>query len=127
MKTFYASNILLILALASAKAAVTLLIIAIKPLKNVMYACYGMLVFIGLWAISSVFVLAFQCSPDRWALGPSDTNTCINQYAMQIAIRSMDIASDVGIVLLPALMMRTVLVSRDKRWMVILLFSLRLA
>ncbi|KEF54873.1 uncharacterized protein A1O9_09316 [Exophiala aquamarina CBS 119918] len=126
-KTFYASNILMILAIAGAKAAVTLLVIAIKPLRNVMYGCYGMLVFIGLWTVASVFALAFQCSPNRWALGPSESDTCVNQYAMQVAIRSLDIASDVGIVLLPALMMRTVLVSRDKRWMVIMLFSLRLA
>jgi hypothetical protein len=117
----------MILAVASAKAAVTLLVIAIKPLKNVMYGCYGMLGFIAVWAVASVFALAFQCSPNHWALGPSDTDTCVNQYALQVAIRSLDIASDVGIVLLPALMMRTVLVSRDKRWMVILLFSLRLA
>lgn len=126
METFYAANILFILALAGAKAAVTLLVIAIKPTKNVMLACYGMLAFIGLWAVAGVFALAFQCSPDHWALGPSETNTCVDQYALQVAIRSMDIASDIGIVLLPALMMRTVLVSRDKRWMVILLFSLRL-
>lgn len=117
----------MILAVAGAKAAVTLLVIAIKPLRNVMYACYGMLGFIAVWAIASIFALAFQCSPNHWALGPSDTDTCVNQYALQVAIRSLDIASDVGIVLLPALMMRTVLVSRDKRWMVILLFSLRLA
>ena len=115
------------MALASAKAAVTLLVIAIKPLKGVMFACYAMLAFIGLWGVASVFAVAFQCSPTRWVLGPSASHTCVDQYSMQVAIRALDILSDVGIVLLPALMMRTVQVNREKRLMVILLFSLRLA
>ncbi|KIW26305.1 uncharacterized protein PV07_09406 [Cladophialophora immunda] len=129
-KLFYASNILLVLALACAKAAVTLLIIAIKPLRWVMFACYGMLGFVAVWGVASVFVVAFQCSPNHWSLGPSsgaDPQTCIDQYAMQIALRAMDIASDVGIVLLPALMMRSVQVSNGKRWMVVTLFAIRLA
>jgi hypothetical protein len=125
---FFASNILLVLALASAKAAVTLLIIAIKPLRFVMLACYAMLGLIAVWCVVGVFVLGFQCSgPDRWVLGPnSGPETCIDQYAMQVALRTIDIATDVGIVILPAFMMRSVQVNAGKRWMVILLFAIRL-
>ncbi|KIX04957.1 uncharacterized protein Z518_05829 [Rhinocladiella mackenziei CBS 650.93] len=129
-KKFYASNILLVLALTGAKASVTLLIIAIKPLKSVVIACYGMLVFVGVWGVASVFVLAFQCFPNRWVLGPDSglgNNTCIDQYAMQVAIRSLDIASDVGIVLLPILMMQKVQVAPKKRLVVMALFGLRIA
>lgn len=89
-----------------------------------------MLAFIALWCIASVIALGMQCSPDHWALAPTSNpnpQTCVDQYAMQVAIRALDIASDVGIVLLPAFMMRTVQVSRDKRWMVVSLFGLRLA
>ncbi|KAJ9606421.1 hypothetical protein H2200_009382 [Cladophialophora chaetospira] len=129
-KLFYASNILLIMALACAKAAVTLLVIAIKPLRFVMYACYAMLGLIAVWGVAGVFVLAFQCSgPNRWVLGPSsgpNAETCIDQYAMQIGLRTIDIATDVGIVLLPGLMMRSVQVSAAKRWVVVLLFAVRL-
>jgi hypothetical protein len=127
---FYASNILLILSLACAKAAVTLLVIAIKPLRFVMYACYGMLGLIGVWALASVLVLGLQCSaPNRWALGPTsgpNAETCIDQYAMLVAIRVIDIGIDVGIILLPGLMMRSVQVSANKRWMVVMLFATRL-
>ncbi|EXJ65321.1 hypothetical protein A1O7_01662 [Cladophialophora yegresii CBS 114405] len=127
-KLFFASNILLILALASAKAAVTLLVIAIKPLRFVMLACYAMLGLIAVWAVAGVFVLGFQCSaPHRWVLGPgSGPETCIDQYAMQVALRAIDIATDVGIVLLPAFMMRSVQVATAKRWVVVLLFGIRL-
>lgn len=121
---------LLILSLACAKAAVTLLVIAIKPLRLVMYACYAMLGLIAVWAVAGVFVLAFQCSgPDRWVLGPTsgpNAETCIDQYAMQIALRAIDIATDVGIVLLPGFMMRSVQVSVGKRWIVVVLFATRL-
>ena len=95
-----------------------------------MYACYAMLGLIAVWAVAGVFVLAFQCSgPNRWVLSPTsgpNAETCINQYAMQIALRIIDIATDVGIVLLPGLMMRSVQVSTAKRWVVVLLFAVRL-
>lgn len=125
---FYASNILLILTLACAKAAVTLLVIAIKPLRLVKLACYGMLGLIAAWAVVGIFVLALQCSgPDRWVLGPtSASETCINQYAMQVALRAIDIATDVGIVILPGLMMKSVQVAAGKKWMVVVLFAIRL-
>jgi hypothetical protein len=124
---FYTSNILLVLSLACAKAAVTLLIIAIKPLKYVMYACYAMLAVIGSWAVAGAFVLGFQCSaPNRWALAPGAGVTCVDQYAMQIGLRVVDIVTDLGIILLPALMMKSVQVSVGKRWMVVMLFAIRL-
>jgi hypothetical protein len=119
-----------VLSLACAKAAVTLLIIAIKPLRFVRYACYSMLGAIAIWAVAGVFVLGFQCSgPNHWALGPltgPGSQTCIDQYAMVIGLRVADIATDVGIILLPALMMKSVQVSASKRWIVVLLFAIRL-
>lgn len=125
-QNYFASNILLVLSIASAKAAVTLLVIAIKPLKGVMYACYGVLAFSGIWGVASAIALSLQCSPNRWALGPSDTDTCVDQYTMQIAIRICDIISDIAIIVLPIVMMQSVQTTPGKRWMVIMLFSLRI-
>lgn len=125
-QNYYASNILLVLSLASAKAAVTLLVIAIKPLKSVRLACYGVLVFNGLWGVASAIALAVQCSPNRWALGPSDTDTCVDQYTLQIVIRVCDIITDLAIIVLPIIMMQSVQTTQSKRWMVMLLFSLRI-
>lgn len=103
----------------------TLLVIAIKPLKSVRLACYGVLVFNGLWGVVSAIALSLQCSPNRWALGPSDTDTCVDQYAMQIVIRICDIITDLAIIVLPVIMMQSVQTTQSKRWMVMLLFSLR--
>ena len=108
----------------------TLLIIAFEPWKRLKYGCYGTLIFIGAWGTTSVLVLALQCSPVRWALGPSsDPNpqNCIDQYTMQLAIRAMDIVSDLIVAALPMFLMQTLQTSREKKWTVIMLFSLKIA
>jgi hypothetical protein len=120
-------NILWLLALSCAKAAVVLLIIAIKPLRAFRLAAYGLLGVTALWGLGSLFVFALQCSPDRWALGPGDGNTCVDQHLMQIVVRIVDIAIDLAIIVLPGFMMQSVQVSQSKKLMVILLFAVRLA
>lgn len=125
-QSYFVSNILLVLSIACAKAAVTLLVIAIKPLKAVRFACYGVLIFSGVWGVASAIALSLQCSPNRWALGPSDTDTCVDQYTMVIVIRVCDIISDLVIIVLPIIMMQSVQTTQGKRMMVIMLFSLRI-
>lgn len=119
-------NILLVLSLACAKAAVTLLVAAITSSARLRQAAYGVLGVIAVWAIASTFALGFQCSPDRWALGPSEDNTCIDQYTLQASIRGVDIALDIAIIVLPIFMMRSVQVSQQKRLLVMLMFGTRL-
>ena len=64
---------------------------------------------------------------NRWVLSPgSGPETCIDQYAMQVALRAIDVATDVGIVMLPGFMMKSVQVATGKKWMVVLLFAIRL-
>lgn len=70
--------------------------------------------------------MAFQCGPDRWVLGPTSNDTCIDQYGTQIGIKIVDIVTDLAIVVLPAVMMLYVQVPWDKRLGVILMFGLRL-
>lgn len=120
-------NILWVLALTCAKAAVILLIIAIKPQRFLQLTAYGLLAVTVLWGLASTFILAFQCNPDRWALGPNKENTCVDQHMMQVVVRVFDIAIDLAIVILPGVMMRSVQTSPGKKIVVILLFATRLA
>jgi hypothetical protein len=87
---------------------------------------YGVMGISALWGIASIFVVAFQCSPTRWALGPTSRDTCFDQAAAQIGIKAVDMATDVALAILPAIMMHNVQVSLDKRLMVVLMFGLRL-
>ena len=123
-QAFYASNILMIAALAGAKASVTLLIISIKPLRPVMLASYGLLGVVAAWMVAGILALAFQCSlPMPWRLGP---DTCVDQYAVQLALGAVNIITHFAIVVLALLMMRSVQVASSKKWTVVALFALRI-
>lgn len=120
-------TIMWVLALTCAKAAVILLIITIRPQRALQRIAYGLLGATGLWGVSSTLAVALQCSPDRWALGPSEENTCVDQHMVQVIVRIVDIAIDLAIVLLPGVIMRSVQTTPDKKLIVILLFATRLA
>ena len=130
VQAFYASNILLIIALAGAKASVTLLIVSIKPARPVLLACYGVLGVTAVWMVAAIFTFAFQCSlPRPWVMGPDTalgSQSCVDQFAMQIGTGAINILTDLAIVTLPFFMMKTVQVANSKRWMVSALFALRI-
>lgn len=125
VQAFYASNVLIIPALAAAKASITLLIISIKPSRPVMLSCYVVLGVVAAWMVAGIFAFAFQCSlPTPWALGP---DTCVDQYALQIGVGVVNILTDIAIVALPFFMMQNVQVASSKRWIVSALFAIRIS
>lgn len=128
-QAYYASNILLVLALAAAKASVIFLIISIKPSKSVMLGCRIVLATIALWAVACTFTLAFQCGlPRPWVLGPNtqEPATCLNQFGLQIGIAVTNILTDLAVIALPLVMMSQVQTARDKKLVVSILFGLRI-
>lgn len=80
----------------------------------------------SIWAICAVVVTAMQCGPDRWALGPTDNNSCIDQYAAKLGLGLIDIATDIALAVLPGIMMLSVQVSWPKRATVASMFGLRI-
>ncbi|KAK0325893.1 hypothetical protein LTR82_003432 [Friedmanniomyces endolithicus] len=125
-QSYYVSNILLYLSLASAKASATMLIIAIKPSRRMLVSFYSVLAIVGIWAIAAVLAVALQCKPTRWVMGPSTSDTCIDQYGAQVGIRLVDIATDAALALLPAVMVSSIQMSFHKRLVVAFMFGLRL-
>ncbi|EHY54875.1 hypothetical protein HRR83_005865 [Exophiala dermatitidis] len=124
-KTIYASNILIILVVAASKASVTHLIIAINPTRTMLMCCYALLGFIAAWTFASIFASAFQCNPPNpWN---SEGNKCVDQFALNVAIHTLNILSDVLIVLIPFAMMLKVKVTSHKRFIVTGLFASRFA
>lgn len=123
-KYFYSSEILLIAALAFAKASVTLLIVAVGPQRNVLLACYVLLGVVALWAVMGVFALAFQCDlPPPW---DSDPGRRIDQQTLLVFIGIISILTDIAVILLSFFLMRNVQVSTVKRWQVVALFASRI-
>jgi hypothetical protein len=105
-KSFYSSEILLIVSVAFAKASITLLIVAIEPSMIILQECYALLAVVALWALSSIFALACQCDlPRPWDFS---TGRCINRYALQIVIGIFNILTDIAVVVLSFILMKTV-------------------
>ncbi|KAK5732432.1 hypothetical protein LTR17_010488 [Elasticomyces elasticus] len=126
-QSYYASNILLYLSLASAKASATMLILAIQPKGRVLISLYSVLATIAVWTVAAVSTVVLQCKPTRWVMGPSTSDTCIDQFEAQIGIRLVDIAIDVALALLPAVLVSGVQMPLQKRLVVSFIFGLRLA
>jgi hypothetical protein len=126
---YYTASVILIPTIAFAKASVTLFFIRLIGWKSMwktgLYTSEGLLAYTALWAIGSMVATALQCSPTRSALGPNDTDTCLDQYALQLGIRIPDAISDLVIAVLPILLMATLQTNRKNRLLVIALFGVR--
>jgi len=67
LQSLYASNLLFILTLFFAKGAVLRLLIQLTPSSSHRKLCLRVGVFIGFWALTSIFAAAFQCGlPEAW-------------------------------------------------------------
>ena len=76
MQYLYASQILLVAAMAFAKLSLGLLITSLMAEGYSVLASRGLLIIILGWAVSSVLAMAFQCSmPHPWDFGAH----CIDQ------------------------------------------------
>lgn len=130
VKNYFASNILLVLSIACAKASVVLLFITVVGWKTmwkvIRYTSQALLGITLLWGIASPIALGLQCSPTRWVLGPTDDSTCVDQHALQIGIRVIDVITDLVVVALPILLMTTVQTSWRNRLLVVILFGIRI-
>jgi hypothetical protein len=117
---------LLYLSLAASKCSVALLIIDIQPRRWITTTLYCILAIVISWAIAATFMIALQCGPNHWTLGPTSIDTCIDQFEAQVGLRVVDISTDVALTVLPAIMMAGVQVSTAKRLIVILMFGIRI-
>lgn len=80
----------------------------------------------AVWAVAAIIVTTVQCGPSRWVMGPSDDDTCIDQYSAQIGLKIVDILTDLALAVLPGVMMLGVQVTESKRAVVAFMFGLRI-
>lgn len=81
---------------------------------------------VAAWAAAAVCITPSQCRPVSWAMGPTERNSCINQYGAQIGIRVIDVFTDVALAVLPGILFMGLQMSRSKRLVVAFLFGLRI-
>lgn len=76
--------------------------------------------------IAAICVIPAQCRPMPWAMGPTDTSICIDQYGVHMGLRVVDILTDVALAVLPGILFMKLQMHRSKRLLVALLFGLRI-
>ncbi|PIG79925.1 hypothetical protein AARAC_010355, partial [Aspergillus arachidicola] len=119
----YASQILSVLVLACSKVAVALLLISIKPFNTVLLACKILLWLVGAWTITFTLALAIQyAQPQVWNL---NSGRCIDQQALYTGLAVSHILLDIGLVVLPMILMKKVQMSKWKCFQICALFGLR--
>jgi len=118
----YAAQMVLILTVSMAKASLAVLIHSLMADRYSLLASRSLLTMIIVWGATAIFTTAFGCSlPHPWDL----TGHCINLTTAHDAIWSLDIVTDIFLIVLPCLVFWKV---NDpmRRYRVTVLFAARI-
>ncbi|KAJ5149715.1 hypothetical protein N7448_001293 [Penicillium atrosanguineum] len=125
LKYEYAAQILLIVTVAFSKISLGLLFKNLMTSRRYLRTNQVLMGVIIAWAVGSIFALALRCSmPTPWMWNSPDK--CINQAALFEAIAALNIVTDIAIVLLPCMLLRTVQLSHWKRFRIMALLATRI-
>ncbi|KAJ5113648.1 hypothetical protein N7456_002182 [Penicillium angulare] len=122
LKHEYVAQILLIMTIALSKLSLGLLFKSTMTSRRFSWANWTLMAVITAWAVGSILALALRCSlPTPWLWSSSDK--CINQAALFQTIATFNIITDVALVILPCMLLRTVQLSRWKRFRIMALIA----
>ncbi|KAK0510420.1 hypothetical protein JMJ35_006852 [Cladonia borealis] len=122
-QTGYAGDLLFIINLCFAKISVLILLWTISPVRihHRMAQIIGVIIIV--WALTSEFVAAFQCSiPDTWA---SLGNNCINHNAFWTYFGVMNIITDAALVFLPLFIIKNLQMDGKRKFSIFCCFGAR--
>lgn len=120
----YAASILFIVSMFFAKLSVILFLMAITPSKPIHRCCHVLSAIIAGWTVCGVFALAFQCQlPSPWM---TDDNQCIDRYGLQLFLGIVNIVTDLGLIVIPTIVMKNVQTNTRRKWQVVALFATRI-
>lgn len=122
-KTFYASNVLYLIAVILAKISILLFIKRLTPSRSANRVCSAFIAFLGLLGLIAVLVTTFACElPTPWQY---ESDHCINLEGFTRAIAMFDVLTDVLLVAIPVYLFSRVNYAGSGLWTVIIVFSLR--
>lgn len=125
LKYEYAAQILLIVTIAFSKISLGLLFKNLMTSRRYLRTNQVLMGVIIAWAVGSILALALRCSmPTPWQW--NTPAKCINQTALFQAIATLNILTDVAIVLLPCMLIRSVQLSGWKRFRIMALLATRI-
>ncbi|OJJ50177.1 hypothetical protein ASPZODRAFT_128795 [Penicilliopsis zonata CBS 506.65] len=122
-KYIYATQILLIATVTCSKLSLSLLFRTLTAEGSLKYTGHAVIAVIILWAVSSIFALAFRCSlPHPWIYSQT---RCIDQGALVTAIGVVNILTDILLVLIPCIVLHQVQITRSKRLRIMAMLATR--
>ncbi|KAH8700111.1 hypothetical protein BGW36DRAFT_424948 [Talaromyces proteolyticus] len=99
----YVAHILLILTIALSKLSIALLFKSLMSKGVPFYASWSLIGVITAWAVASIVALAVQCSsPHPWDFVDGK---CIDQAALFRAIGAINMITDLGLIILPCVVL----------------------
>ena len=120
----YAADFLYIGALCLTKVSLCLYLDTLTPKRRQKLTSVTIGGFTCLWALSAIFVHAFQCKlPHPW--GFLDEK-CINLVAFWTYFAVLNILTDIGLIVLPFMILRGIQVERRKKIVILACFASRI-
>ncbi|KAI4191988.1 MAG: hypothetical protein LQ346_004533 [Caloplaca aetnensis] len=100
-KSLFASEFLYIATVSAVKISICFCLNALAPIKRQRSIILALEAFIGLWTLSSVFVVAFRCQlPQTWRF---IDGKCIDIYGFWAYYHAVNILTDVALIVVPCL------------------------
>ncbi|KAF2794550.1 hypothetical protein K505DRAFT_303805 [Melanomma pulvis-pyrius CBS 109.77] len=113
LKALYSGEILSIFTLVVTKGSMLIALHAITPYVAHRMVIYGVTIVTVAWGVSAIFAVAFQCSsPRRWDI---EDHKCINIQAARIYISTMNILTDIALIIIPSMIIVPVQMSWGRR------------
>ncbi|KAL8930816.1 MAG: hypothetical protein Q9208_000357 [Pyrenodesmia sp. 3 TL-2023] len=123
-KSFFASEFLYIATLSAVKISICLCLNALAPIKWQRNVILALEAFIGLWVLSSIFVVAFRCQlPQTWRF---IDGKCIDIYGFWTYYHVVNILTDAALIVLPCLFLSHLQVEMKRKMLIIGCFVARI-
>ncbi|KAL0258886.1 hypothetical protein SLS55_006390 [Diplodia seriata] len=125
-KANYAQHLLYIAVIATAKISMTIFFrrLAVKKIHH--RITWALAVIIALWALSSEFVVAFQCPmPHPWDPTAYPAGSCLPEK-IWLYVTVVDCLTEALIMALPFWIIWNVRIPRRKKWLIQTLFAFRI-
>ncbi|KAK6353884.1 hypothetical protein TWF730_008307 [Orbilia blumenaviensis] len=123
LRYWFAYQILYPIVLLFIKLSILAFYVKISPQRWYQNTIYGVGIFVIIWTIVFVFAFIFECpNPSRaWSL--DFPRGCVNLPALYYSTASINIASDLIILLLPIPVLRRLQIDKRRKWALIAIFS----
>lgn len=121
---FYAGQILYIVVQVFAKTSILLLYLRVFTRRWFTIACNIGIVFMTLHGIAFILAVSFQCNPVESIWDPEVKGKCIDLTAVGFSGAIFSIVEDIVILILPIPEIIKLQMSTNKKWGLVLLFSI---